>query len=498
VLGSLLLLPASARGATTFTNLYFLGDSLADTGVFGPADVDALTTLQLVSSYGYDPNRWTEAGGTVWAESFAAALGNTAISRTDGGTNYARGGARSDQLAEQIAQLAADSGGAADPNALYVVWAGGNDLIQGYETAHAVSSIVAAIEQLRSLGATTFLVGNVRDNGPLAPGTGPLASIVPIPPNATEWASEFATELSAALSTLSGVTIFAFDALAFHAPVIADPVGHGFSAGLALCVNDPDCVAGIGVDAHLMFDHVHLTSAGHELLAQGVLDALPACANGRDDDGDGGVDRRGDASGDPDCTALNDTSESSSTPPETGCPATPASGCLNGFATAALFVDERTPGRERLRAALTRGPDVPSDAFGDPTAAGGAAFALCAYDGGGSLVAALDVDRAGERCGERPCWSRLGGADRGFRYRDATGSAAGVRSLVLATGGPARFALAASNREHKGETALAAGIALALSATSSVTLQLHASELACLSAQLDDVTLQDGTQFRAR
>jgi phospholipase/lecithinase/hemolysin len=267
---ALALLLAQAAGAQTFTRIFFFGDSITDTGILRPAYIP----LDLVGTWGYDPDRWTNDGGAVWAEGFAAALGHSATSRVDGGTNYATGGARTDELAAQINWFKADHG-TADASALYVIWAGGNDLLQGYGTSHAVNGVISAINQLNGLGAKKFLVANFYDLGPLAPGTGPLGPLVPIPAGASQWVSAYATELSVALATLSGVTLYEFDAKALFDPIVSDPAAHGFSAGLGLCVDDPSCVAGIGVDDHLMFDHVHLTSAGHDLLAQGALRVVP-------------------------------------------------------------------------------------------------------------------------------------------------------------------------------------------------------------------------------
>ncbi|MGH7288144.1 MAG: choice-of-anchor Q domain-containing protein, partial [Myxococcota bacterium] len=113
---------------------------------------------------------------------------------------------------------------------------------------------------------------------------------------------------------------------------------------LTLCVEVPDCRAGIEVDEYVMFDHLHPTSAVHDLWAQAALAVVPAacgngvdedgdgridfgsdpgcesasdpselsirqCDNGRDDDNDGTVDWRGDGTGDPHCANLSDKSE---------------------------------------------------------------------------------------------------------------------------------------------------------------------------------------------
>src|SRR5262245_53919145 len=144
-----LLMPVA--GARAYTNVFFFGDSITDTGRNAPSDPPN-NALGLVTTYGYDANRWTNNGGSVWAEGFAAALGHSATSRDIiGGTNYAVGGSRTDQLAAQVTLFSSDVAGVADPGALYVVWSGGNDLLQGYTTSHAVSGVIAAILQLSAL-----------------------------------------------------------------------------------------------------------------------------------------------------------------------------------------------------------------------------------------------------------------------------------------------------------------------------------------------------------
>jgi hypothetical protein len=163
-------------------------------------------------------------------------------------------------------------------------------------------------------------------------------------------------------------------------------------------------------------------------------------------------------------------------------------------------VNERKPGKETLRVVLADGPPTSPAGFGDPTAAGGDALALCIYDGSGERVARLEVDRAGASCGNRACWRPLGEPARAFRYKDATGSAAGVRRIALEGGGAGRpgVALYASNRASKGQTALPTGIAPALAETGSVTLQLHTSDEACLSALLDDVIRREADRLEVR
>jgi hypothetical protein len=166
-------------------------------------------------------------------------------------------------------------------------------------------------------------------------------------------------------------------------------------------------------------------------------------------------------------------------------------------------VDERKPGKEKLTARLSKGPELAQAAFGDPTAALGTTVALCLCDDGGAPVTTLEVDRGGESCGSKPCWKPVGKAPpdgRGFAYKDPSRSADGVGALKLQGGAAGRssLALGAANRAAKGENALPTGIAALLATTSEVTLQVHTSDAACFGATLSEVTRQDPDRFKAR
>ncbi len=178
-------------------------------------------------------------------------------------------------------------------------------------------------------------------------------------------------------------------------------------------------------------------------------------------------------------------------------------GCTTGFAKGSFSVNETSPGQEKLEATLARGPLVTQASFGDPSAVDGTVVALYVYDDAGAQVAALEVDRAGESCGTKPCWKPLGGVPptgNGFGYKDAAGSASGVRSLKLGGGaaGKSSLSVSAANQARKGQTALPTGIAAALVGTTSVRLEVHTSDAACFSAALFDVIRQEPGFFQAR
>src|SRR5512137_1549299 len=118
----------SNASAAAFTGLTFFGDSLTDTGnVF-------------VASGGSTPPppyfNGRFSNGPVWAESLATGLGFPTSSNAAllGGNNYAFGGARitaSGSVPSLLAQMGGLWGPAhpvADPNALYVLVGGMNDM----------------------------------------------------------------------------------------------------------------------------------------------------------------------------------------------------------------------------------------------------------------------------------------------------------------------------------------------------------------------------------
>src|SRR2546430_14588613 len=112
-----------------FNQFYFFGDSLTDAGVYGA--------------------RFTVNPGLVWAQDLGARYGVIVIPSTQGGIDFAQGGARVTQLsplippgapqrsmAVQISELLSASP-ILNPNALYAVWIGANDILVNVAAAGA-------------------------------------------------------------------------------------------------------------------------------------------------------------------------------------------------------------------------------------------------------------------------------------------------------------------------------------------------------------------------
>ncbi|MBO7942248.1 hypothetical protein JTP77_041075, partial [Streptomyces sp. S9] len=174
---ALALAAAPAFAGGPYSQTVFIGDSLTDSGHFRPA------LIQAVGPNGALIGRFTTNPGLVWSEWLADYYGTNANSDNQGGTNYAVGGARTgtntagalgpiDSLATQTSKYLAAHGGRADPNALYTVWGGANDLFAVAAGAPAQATIggavtaqIGVIGALRNAGAEYILVPNIPDLG---------------------------------------------------------------------------------------------------------------------------------------------------------------------------------------------------------------------------------------------------------------------------------------------------------------------------------------------
>jgi len=173
-----------------FSNIFFFGDSLTDSGSYKPV---------LPPGTGL----FTTNPGPVWSQVLAQRYGLTAIPANQGGTNYAQGGARvtglpgvpaapptgtATPIATQVTQLLAT--GPLDGNALYAVWGGANDIFfqlgalqAGVITPAqlqanigiAAGDLVRQVAILQAAGARNIIVVNLPDIGrtPFGVGSGP-------------------------------------------------------------------------------------------------------------------------------------------------------------------------------------------------------------------------------------------------------------------------------------------------------------------------------------
>lgn len=186
------------------------------------------------------------------------------------------------------------------------------------------------------------------------------------------------------------------------------------------------------------------------------------------------------------------------------CPESAVSGCVDTWAKGSLMVSDAKFAKERLAAKLQKGPALTQSDFGNPLATGGTGYTACLYNGAGTMVLQMEVGRAGDDCGGRPCWKAVGGAPpggKGYAYKDRDRSVRGLQTLSF-KGGPAgtsKIRIKAGNNSSKEQRGLPRGIPAALSGSTSLTLQLHGDDLdQCFSVTLDQIQKDLGFFFQAK
>lgn len=276
---------AAGTASAQFSNAYFFGDSLTDSGSFKPV---------LPPGTGL----FTTNPGPVWSQLFAQRYGFQAIPADQGGTNFAQGGARvaalpgvpnspptatATPIAAQVAQLV--GAGPLDSGALYAVWGGANDiffqagaLTSGVITpaqfqanvAGAATDLVRQVAILNAAGARYLVVFNLPDIGRTPGGlaSGQAAQLTAI-------SNLYNTALIGGLDAL-GVPTIRFNVQALLGEAEANPAAFGFvNVTTPACGTTPALLCTpanlVAVDAARTFlfaDGVHPTSAGHAIIAQ--------------------------------------------------------------------------------------------------------------------------------------------------------------------------------------------------------------------------------------
>ena len=291
--------------AAQFSNVVVFGDSLSDAGYYRPFLAGLGLPPQVVATLG----RFTTNPGPIWAELVAEFYGVTPAPSNAGGTIYAQGGARVAQpsastppgsaqrpVSTQIDEYLAASGGHADPNALYTVWIGANDIFQNLGALQA-GAIDAATLQANVLGAATAEVGQVarlRAAGARYVLVFGLPNIGATPAFAGSSAASSVTQLSAGYNTTlfsglaaAGIRAIPVDTFSFFNEVAANPGAYGitnvtsFACGpfppvtTASTVSSQFCgptnlVAPDAATTYLFADSVHPTTIANQLTAQFV------------------------------------------------------------------------------------------------------------------------------------------------------------------------------------------------------------------------------------
>ncbi|KAF1014554.1 MAG: Esterase EstP [Stenotrophomonas maltophilia] len=289
---ALAALPAMA-GESTFNRTVFIGDSLIDSGYYRPA---------LPASVRPVIGQFTTNPGLVWSQLLAQHYGTDASPNGLGqtGDNYAAGGARVGtdlrnpalggvpipSLKTQTAAYLAANGGKADPNALYTVWGGANDLFAALQAPAQAQAIVGAavkdqigiVSSLKQAGAQYVLVPNLPDLGATPQFLSPRTSGF-----ATGGSNAYNAELYGGLKQ-AGLEFIPLDTFGLLREIIANPAPYGFTNvtgpactdASSLTCSPASYVTPDAYKTYLFADGVHPTIAAHEMLGQYAISVLEA------------------------------------------------------------------------------------------------------------------------------------------------------------------------------------------------------------------------------
>ncbi|MGI9241154.1 MAG: SGNH/GDSL hydrolase family protein [Verrucomicrobiales bacterium] len=260
-------LPALALGNPTPLTVF--GDSLSDVGNLDFASGGVLP------GEAYFSGRFSN--GPLYADLLGFGISHS----LEGGNNFAIAGATTGAsvvgFPGQLDSFSMAHPEGADPQGLYLVWFGANDVIDGYEGGDpdaaameidvALSIFGQALSDLIELGARNVIVLNLPDlsHTPDAlefddPAAAPLARSLTLQWNAG---------LDEIVSAQDSPGIVRIDVAALFEQILADPLAYGFTNLQDRAISTP------GDDREFLFwDGVHPTTRVHQILAEQMQMAL--------------------------------------------------------------------------------------------------------------------------------------------------------------------------------------------------------------------------------
>lgn len=317
---SSILLPfkTSAKGLD-FSQIFYFGDSLGD------KNNTFAFTLEQIPPAPYFEGRFSN--GPTWMEYFAEDLGFDSIPSfadslfipgTDisNGINFAFGGALTGTfmtgddgvteventlpptfpplqnapllgLQSQVGLFATQFSAIANPDALYIVFAGANDYLPTdadeqlfrplTETSMSISNISSVVNGLVGLGANNIMLVNLPDLGQV-----PLTNVLPENErleftNLTESHNQGLDIIASSLP--DSVNLIQFDLNKLFNQILTNPMDFGLSNVTDACLLDFNCFDPINnmellSDQYLFWDRQHPTTVVHEIIANTAFDTL--------------------------------------------------------------------------------------------------------------------------------------------------------------------------------------------------------------------------------
>ncbi len=274
--------------AQTYTDIFIFGDSLSDTG-----NIFAGTFGFYPPDPPYFQGRFSD--GPVWVEYLADRLGlsviaNGADSTIVYGNNFAVGGAEAafdvpilfgiaiPSLRTQVDCFIAASPMPLPADALYVLYAGNNDLLnpdfdeKTKVIQDAVDAIADSITALAAMGAKDFVIPNIADLG--------VTPAVKIENDNSAESTAIAVEFNAAissqlaiLSTQLDIRILHFDLFSLGEQIIEDAINN---EGMLFGITNIDTPVFSGADPAIsMFaDDLHPSGKIHRIFGHEVFNEL--------------------------------------------------------------------------------------------------------------------------------------------------------------------------------------------------------------------------------
>ncbi len=256
--------------APDYSHLYVFGDSYCDVG-------------NHYAAFGHPGPPYFDgrySNGPIWVDHIAGFLGLPLTPSLLGGTDYAFGQAfvthpegSIPSVPQQVEHYLSDNGGKADPNALYILEGGINDIVStNFDNPEELGSqialgLVASEQQLRQAGARHFLMPNLFDVGllPAAVHKSSLASA------ATRATNKWLDNLLLTERRMDRVHIFRLNIFSLVNAIGKDPTHFGFTN-----LTDPCFTASICANSdHWFFiDSVHISETVHSDLAVAVESLL--------------------------------------------------------------------------------------------------------------------------------------------------------------------------------------------------------------------------------
>jgi phospholipase/lecithinase/hemolysin len=255
----------STKRPHPINHLYVFGDSLSDVG-----NVFRATGGLYPSNPPYFQGRYSN--GRVWVEYLADRLQLSATQIN----NFAYGGATTGAFGNSpvpglLAQVQSftQTHQQTNPDALYVLWAGANDYLQGTTSPTvAVENMTGAIASLTEVGAKNILVANLPDLGQL-PATRNSTQSTSLSISTQAHNQGLRRSLKQLSQRYSDLDIATLDVNTLYREAITNPAAFGFTNVTTTCLSGE---SGCSNPAQFLFwDGIHPTTAAHRSIGEAAF-----------------------------------------------------------------------------------------------------------------------------------------------------------------------------------------------------------------------------------